>query len=131
VGGGFRKCHGKMGKWNVEVLVVLVRVKGKGFKACSGVLHGSDVVATDGRSGHRGVCAGRHRGGASAVGRPSGDAWARAGAGGGARGVAPAASGGGRSEAEEKQRCQRRKKADRSQKDSFVISKNSRDSSVN
>jgi hypothetical protein len=62
------------GKWDVEVLVVLVRVKGKGFKACSGVLHGGGVVATDGRSGYRGVCTGRHRGGASAVGRPSGDA---------------------------------------------------------
>jgi hypothetical protein len=64
-----------MGKWDVEVLVVLVRVKGKGFKACSGVLHGGGVVATDGRSGYRGVCTGRHRGGASAVGRPSGGAW--------------------------------------------------------
>jgi hypothetical protein len=40
-----------MGKWDVEVLVVLVRVKSKGFKACSGVLHGGGVVATDGRSG--------------------------------------------------------------------------------
>jgi hypothetical protein len=62
---------------------VLVRVKGKGFKACSGVLHGGGAVATVVRSGHRGVCAARHRGGASAVDRPSGDAWARAGAGGG------------------------------------------------
>jgi hypothetical protein len=64
---------------------VLVHVKGKGFKACSGVLHGGDAVATDGRSGHRGVRAGRHRGGASAVGRLLDDAWARAAAGGGAR----------------------------------------------
>jgi hypothetical protein len=90
VGVGFRKYHGKMGKWNVEVLVVLVRVKGKGFTAWSGVLHGGDVVAADGRSGHRGVCTGRHRGMASAVGRPSGDAWVRAGAGGGAREAVPA-----------------------------------------
>jgi hypothetical protein len=69
---------------------VLVRVKGKGFMAWSGVLHGGDVVAADGRSGHRGVCTGRHRGMASAVGRPSGDAWVRAGAGGGAREAVPA-----------------------------------------
>jgi hypothetical protein len=65
------------------------------------------------------------------VGRPSGDAWKGNPAGGGARGAAPAVSGGGRSRAEEKQRCQRRKKADRSQKDSFVIPKESRDPSVN
>jgi hypothetical protein len=110
VGGGFRKCHGKLGKWDVEILVVLVRVKGKGFKACSGVLHGGDVVATDGRSGYRGVCTGRHRGRASAVGGPSGDAWARAGAGGGAREAVPAVGGGDRSRAGEKQGCQRRKK---------------------
>jgi hypothetical protein len=40
-------------------------------------------------------------------------------------------SGGGRSRAEEKQRCQRRKKANRSQKDSFVIPKKPRDPSAN
>jgi hypothetical protein len=37
---------------------VLVRVKGKGFRACSGVLHGGDAVAADGCSGHRGARAG-------------------------------------------------------------------------
>jgi hypothetical protein len=60
-----------------------------------------------------------------------GDAWKRNPAGGGARGTAPAVSGGGGSRAEEKQRCQRREKADRSQKDSFAIPKKSRDPSVN
>jgi hypothetical protein len=40
-------------------------------------------------------------------------------------------SGGGGSRAEEKQRCQRREKADRSQKDSFAIPKKSRDPSEN
>jgi hypothetical protein len=115
VGVGFRKYYGKMGKWNVEVLVVLVRVKGKGFKAWSGVLRGGGVVATDGRSGYRGGCTGRHRGRASAVGRPSGDAWARAGAGGGAREAVPAVGGGDKrraegeaawSEVDEAERCQ-------------------------
>jgi hypothetical protein len=115
VGVGFRKCRGKMGKWNVEVLGVLVRMKGKGFKAWSGVLHGGDVVAADGRSGYRGVCTGRHRGRASAVERPSSDAWARAGVGGGAREAVPAVGGGDRSRAEgeaarsevdEAERCQ-------------------------
>jgi hypothetical protein len=46
---------------------VLVRVNGKDFKACSGVLHDGDAVATDGRSGYRGARTGRHRGGAMAV----------------------------------------------------------------
>jgi hypothetical protein len=44
---------------------------------------------------------------------------------------APVVNGGGRAEQTGKRRCQRRKKADGSQKDSFVIPKNSRDSSVN
>jgi hypothetical protein len=64
------------------------------------------------------------------VEKARGDAWKINPAGGGAREAAPAVGGGGRSRAEEKQRCQRRKKADRSQKDSFVIPKKSRDPSV-
>jgi hypothetical protein len=47
------------------------------------------------------------------VGEVEGDAWERNAAGGGAREAAPAVGGGGRSRAEAKQWCQRRKKADR------------------
>jgi hypothetical protein len=47
------------------------------------------------------------------VGEVEGDAWERNAAGGGAREAALAVGGGGRSRAEAKQWCQRRKKADR------------------
>jgi hypothetical protein len=58
VGWVLRKCQGKSGEQDVEVLAVLVRVKSKSSRACSGVLHGGDVVAADGHSGHRGARAG-------------------------------------------------------------------------
>jgi hypothetical protein len=42
---------GKSGEKDVEILAVLVHAEDKSSRACPGVLHGGDEVATDGRSG--------------------------------------------------------------------------------
>jgi hypothetical protein len=74
-------------------------------------------VAAERRRRARGKRGGCQKGRGAEVEKARGDAWERNPAGGGAREAAPAVGGGGRSRAEEKQGCQRRKKADRSQKD--------------
>jgi hypothetical protein len=60
--------------------------------------------------GSRGARARGQEGRGTAAGKARGDTWARAEAGGGARGAASAVSGSGRSRAEGKRWCQRKTK---------------------
>jgi hypothetical protein len=79
----------------------------------------------------RGERRGRQGGRGAEVGEARGDAWACAEAGGGARGAAPAVSGGGRSGTEGEAVVPEEDEAGRCQGDLFVISEKFRDPSVN
>jgi hypothetical protein len=82
--------------------------------------------------GRRGARARGHQGRGKRSGSRGDDAWACVAAGGGARGPAPAVSGGGRSRGQRgKRRWSEEDEAGRCQGDLFVISKKFRDPSVN
>jgi hypothetical protein len=81
--------------------------------------------------GSRGVRARGQQGRGKRSGQGGDDAWACAGAGGGAWGVAPAVSGGGRSRAEGEAAVTEEEEAGRCQGDLFAIFKKFRDLSVN
>jgi hypothetical protein len=89
------------------------------------------VLVARGRRGGRCGARGRWpRRGARAVGRPSGDAWARAVAGGGARALRRQWAAG-QKQSRGEARVTEEEEAGRSQKDLFAIWEISRDSSVN
>jgi hypothetical protein len=100
--------------------VVLMHPQTQELGTRFGACHGGGSVAAEWRWRARGERRGCQEGRGAEVGKTRGDAWKRNPAGGGARGTAPTVSGSGRSRAEEKRRCQRRKKVDRSQKDPFA-----------
>jgi hypothetical protein len=82
--------------------------------------------------GRCGARARSHQGRGKRSGSRGDDAWACVAAGGGARGPAPAVSGGGRSRGQRgKRRWSEEDEAGRCQGDLFVISKKFRDPSVN
>jgi hypothetical protein len=81
--------------------------------------------------GRRGVRARSHQGRGKRLGLGGDDAWTCAAAGGGARGLALAVSGGGRRSEQSGSGVPEEDEAGWSQKDWFVISKKFRDSSVN
>jgi hypothetical protein len=79
---------------------VLKRTQTRGSGARFGACHGDGSVVAERRWRARGERRRRQGGRGAEVGEVGGDAWACVAAGGGARGPAPAVSGGGRSRAE-------------------------------